>query len=57
MPNFLPKTFLMLSTFVVACVYALFLSPGLVLADEAPRQDKVKLLYVTIRLWPNTRWP
>jgi hypothetical protein len=45
MPNFIPKTFLMLSTLVFACVYGLFLSPGLVLADEAPRLDKVKVLY------------
>lgn len=45
MPNLFPKTFLMLSTLVVACVYGLMLSPGLVLADEAPRQDKAKVLY------------
>jgi uncharacterized protein len=45
MPNFFPKTFLMLSTLVVACVYGLILSPGFVLADEVPRQDKVKVLY------------
>jgi uncharacterized protein len=45
MPKYFPKTFLMLSTLVVACVYGLILSPGFVLADEAPRQDKVKVLY------------
>jgi uncharacterized protein len=45
MPNFILKTFLMLSTLVFACMYGLVLSPGLVLADEAPRQDKVKVLY------------
>jgi intracellular sulfur oxidation DsrE/DsrF family protein len=45
MPNFFLKTFLMLSTLVFTCVYGLFLSPGFVLADEAPRQDKVKVLY------------
>lgn len=45
MPNFIPKTFLMFSTLVLTCMYGLLLSPGLVLADEAPRQDKVKVLY------------
>jgi hypothetical protein len=45
MPNFFPKTILMLSTLVFAGVYGLILSPGLVLADEAPRQDKAKVLY------------
>jgi uncharacterized protein len=45
MPNFIPKTFLMFSTLVVACVYGLLLSPGLVLADKTPGQDNVKVLY------------
>jgi hypothetical protein len=46
MPDFFPKTFLMLSTLLITCVYGLFLSPALVLADEAAsRQDKVKVLY------------
>ncbi len=44
MLNFFPKTILMLSL-VFAGVYGLILSPGLVLADEAPRQDKAKVLY------------
>ncbi|HNP31646.1 MAG TPA: DsrE family protein [Nitrospirales bacterium] len=45
MPNFIPKPFLMLSALVFACVYGLVLSPGLVLADKTPNQDKVKVLY------------
>jgi intracellular sulfur oxidation DsrE/DsrF family protein len=45
MPNFLPKTAVMLSTLVFACVYGLLVSPGVVLADKAPSQDKVKVLY------------
>lgn len=45
MTNFFPKTYLMLSALIFGCVYGLVLSPGWVLADETPPQDKVKVLY------------
>ncbi|MDR4495683.1 MAG: DsrE family protein [Nitrospirales bacterium] len=45
MRSFFPKSALMLSTLIIAGLYGLFLSPGLVLADKDPGQDKVKVLY------------
>ncbi len=45
MPNFTSKPFLIFSALVIACAYGLLLSPGLILADEAPRQDKMKVVY------------
>jgi uncharacterized protein len=45
MPTFTSKPFLILSALIVACVYGMLLSPGLILADEAPRQDKMKVVY------------
>jgi uncharacterized protein len=45
MQKFIPQTFLMFSILVSTCMYGLLLNPGLVLADEAPGQDKVKVVY------------
>lgn len=45
MSTFTSKPFPMLSVLVMTCAYGLLLSPGLILADEAPRQDKMKVVY------------
>lgn len=45
MPTFTSKPFPILPALVVACAYGMLLSPGLILADEAPRQDKMKVVY------------
>jgi intracellular sulfur oxidation DsrE/DsrF family protein len=45
MPTFTSKPFPILSALIVACAYGMLLSPGLILADEAPRQDKMKVVY------------
>ena len=45
MSTFTSKPFLILSALVVACAYGKLLSPSLILADEAPRQEKMKVVY------------